>query len=124
MTGHTGYMISKTTLYIPGFTKELSYVSEGIIILYNVCAVPWGLVVLWGIQYRGDIMSTVWDILSTVRVFNTMGDIMINVGDIMINVGDIMINVGDIMINVEDIMSTMGLFSTMGVILSTIGGIS
>ena len=32
-------------------------------------------------------MSTVGDILSTVGVFSTMGDIMINVGDILSTVG-------------------------------------
>ena len=39
-----------------------------ILILYNVCAVPWGCSVLWG-----DIMSTVGDMLSTVGVFSTVG---------------------------------------------------
>ena len=46
-------------------------------------------------------MSTVGDILSTVRVFSTVGDIMINVGDIL---------------------STVGVFSTVGDIMSTVGG--
>ena len=32
-------------------------------------------------------MSTVGDILSTVGVFSTVGDIMINVGDILSTVG-------------------------------------
>ena len=32
-------------------------------------------------------MSNVGDILSTVEVFSTVGDIMINVGDILITVG-------------------------------------
>ena len=41
------------------------------------------------------------DIMSTVRVFSTMGDIMSTLGDIMIHVGEIMRHVGDI-------MSTMG----------------
>ena len=58
------------------------------ITLYNVCAVPWGVLsTVGGAQYRGgcsvpwgDIMSTVGDILSTVGVFSTVGDIMINVG--------------------------------------------
>ena len=39
-------------------------------------------------------MVHVEDILSTVGMFSTMGDIMINVGDIMINVGDILSAVG------------------------------
>ena len=47
-------------------------------------------------------MSTVGDILSTVGVFSTVGDIMINVGDIL---------------------STVGVFSTVGVILSTVGDV-
>ena len=46
-------------------------------------------------------MSIVGDILSTVGVFSTMGDIMINVGDIL---------------------STVGVFSTVGDIMSTVGG--
>ena len=47
-------------------------------------------------------MSTVGDILSTVGVFSTVGDIMINVGDIL---------------------STVGVFSTVGDIMSTVGGV-
>ena len=62
-----------------------------------------------GAQYRGDIMSTVGDILSTVGVFSTVGDIMINVGDILSTVG-VFSTVGDIM-------------STVGVILSTVEGV-
>ena len=54
-------------------------------------------------------MSTVGDILSTVGVFSTVGDIMINVGDILSTVG-VFSTVGDIM-------------STMGVILSTVGDV-
>ena len=46
-------------------------------------------------EYRGG------DILSTVGVFSTVGDIMINVGDIL---------------------STVGVFSTVGDIMSTVGG--
>ena len=34
-------------------------------------------------------MSTMGDILSTVGVFSTMGDIMINVGDILSTVGGV-----------------------------------
>ena len=33
----------------------------------NVCSVP------WGVQYRGDIMMHVGDIMSTVGVFSTVG---------------------------------------------------
>ena len=54
-------------------------------------------------------MSTVGDILSTVGVFSTVGDIMINVGDILSTLG-VFSTVGDIM-------------STMGVILSTVGDV-
>ena len=36
------------------------------------------------------------DILSTVGVFSTMGDIMSTVGDIMITVGGILSTVGDV----------------------------
>ena len=36
-----------------------------------------------GVQYRGDIMSTVGVILSTVGMFSTMGVIMMHVGDTM-----------------------------------------
>ena len=54
-------------------------------------------------------MSTVGDILSTVGVFSTVGDIMINVGDILSTVG-CSVPWGDIM-------------STVGVILSTVGDV-
>ena len=54
-------------------------------------------------------MSTVGDILSTVGVFSTVGDIMINVGDILSTVG-VFSTVGDTM-------------STVGVILSTVGDV-
>ena len=43
---------------------------QGLNTLYNVCAVPWGDIMstVGGYhEYRGDIMSTVGDILSTVE---------------------------------------------------------
>ena len=72
-------------------------------------------------------MSTVGDILSTVGVFSTVGDIMINVGDILSTVGVFStmggyheyhggyleyhgrcsVPWGDIMMHVGDIMSTV-----------------
>ena len=58
--------------------------------LYNVCAVPVGCSVPWG-------------------VFST-------VGDVMIHVGDIMIHVGDIIIHMRDIMSTVGGVQYRGVL--------
>ena len=54
-------------------------------------------------------MNTAGDILSTMGVFSTVGDIMINVGDILSTVG-VFSTVGDIM-------------STVGVILSTVGDV-
>ena len=51
-------------------------------------------------EYRGDI-------LSTVGVFSTVGDIMIKVGDILSTMG-VFSTVGDIMSTVGDIMSTVG----------------
>ena len=46
--------------------------------LYNVCAVPWGVLsTVGGVQYRGGISWVPWG------VFSTVGDIMINVGDIL-----------------------------------------
>ena len=36
-----------------------------------------------GVQYCGDIMSTVGVILSTVGMFSTVGNIVMHVGDIM-----------------------------------------
>ena len=58
--------------------------------LYNVCAVPWGVLRTMGVfSTVGDIMSTVGDILSTVGVFSTVGDIMINVGDILSTMGGV-----------------------------------
>ena len=47
--------------------------------LYNVCSVPSGE---GGVQYHEGR-----DILSTMGVYNTMGDIMSNVGDILSTVG-------------------------------------
>ena len=52
------------------------------ITLYNVCAVPWGVLsTVGGVQYRGGISWVPWGI-SWVPwgVFSTVGDIMINVG--------------------------------------------
>ena len=62
--------LTAVKIYDPG-TKFFDFTRNT---LYNVCAVPWGCSVPWGgVQYRGDI-------LSTVGVFSTGGDIMINVG--------------------------------------------
>ena len=71
--------------------------------LYNVCSVPWGFSVLWREyhEYCGDI-------LSTVGVFITMGDIMINVRDILSTMG---------------CSVPWGIMSTVRVILSTMGDI-
>ena len=52
------------------------------------------------LEYRGDIMINVGDILSTVGVFSTMGDIMSSV---------------------KVILSTVGVFSTMGDIIMHMG---
>ena len=59
------------------------------------CSVPWGaqyrggyLEYRRGVQYRGDIMTTVGVILSTVGVSVPWRDIMMHVGDIMSTVGD------------------------------------
>ena len=65
-------------------------------------------------------MSTVWDILSTVGVFSTVGGYHDKCGGILSTVGDIMSTVevilstmgdvqycGDIMMHVGDIMSTV-----------------
>ena len=73
-------------------------------------------------------MSTVGDILSTVGVFSTMGDIMINVGryleyregcsvpwrDIMSTVGVTLSTVGDIMLHMGRYHEYRGVFSTVG----------
>ena len=85
-----------------------------IITLYNVCAVPWGVLSTVGgyHEYReGDIMSTVGDILSTV-------------GDIMINVGDILSTVGVILSTVGGVQDPGGISScTWSDILSTVEGV-
>ena len=60
-----------------------------------------------------------WDILSTVGVFSTVGDIMINMGDIMINMGDIMSTV-EVFSMVGDIIFCN--LSTMGDIMIHVGG--
>ena len=60
-----------------------------------MCAVPWGVLsTVGGVQYRGDIMSTV--------------------GGYLEYRGGCSVPWGDIMINVGDIMSTVGVFSTVG----------
>ena len=41
----------------------------------------------WGVQYRGGYHEYRGDILSTVRVFSTVGDIMSTVGVILSTVG-------------------------------------
>ena len=77
------------------FVRSVSVVFWVVVfILYNVCAVPWG-------------------VLSTMGVFSTMGDIMINVGDILSTMG--------VFSTVGDIMSTVGVFSTMGDIMINVG---
>ena len=58
------------------------------------------------VQYRGGV-------LSTVRVFSTVGDIMSTVGGYLEYRGGVQYR-GDIMINVGDILSTVGVFSTVG----------
>ena len=58
--------------------------------LYNVCAVPWG-------------------VLSTMGVFSTVGDIMSTVGGYLEYRGGCSVPWGDIMINVGDILSTGGI---------------
>ena len=68
--------------------------------LYNVCAVPWGLLSTVGVfSTVGDIMINVGDILSTVGVFSTVGDIMSTVGGILSTVGGVQYR-GDIMMHV------------------------
>ena len=60
------------------------------ITLYNVCAVPWGCSVPWedilstvgGVQYRGGYHDKCGDILSTVRVFSTVGGYLEYRGDV------------------------------------------
>ena len=55
---------------------QTSTTSYNILTLYNVCAVPWGVLsTVGGVQYRGDIMSTV-------GVFSTVGVILSTVGDV------------------------------------------
>ena len=76
--------------------------------LYNVCAVPWGVLSTVGMfSTVGDIMSTVGDILSTVGVFITVG---------------VFSTVGDIMSTVGVILSTVGVFSTVGRYHDALGG--
>ena len=71
-------------------TVKFIYYSGRISTLYNVCAVPWGVLSTVGVcSTVGGIMSTVGDILSTLGVFSTVGDIMINVGDILSTVGGV-----------------------------------
>ena len=51
------------------------------IALYNVCAVPWGVLSTVGVfSTVGDIMSTVGGYKISVGVFSTVGDIMSTVG--------------------------------------------
>ena len=62
--------------------------------LYNVCAVPWGVLSTVGVfitvgdvQYRGGYHEYRGGYLEYCGVFSTVGDIMINVGDILSTVG-------------------------------------
>ena len=71
-----------------------------VIILYNVCAVPWGVISTGGyheyrggyLEYRGGVQycegyhDNVGDILSTVGVFSTV-EVFSTVGDAMSTVG-------------------------------------
>ena len=64
-----------------------------------------------GVQYRGEIMSAVRDTQYREGYHDTRGDIMSTVGDIIFcNLS----TVEDIMIHMGDILSTMGVFNTMG----------
>ena len=48
------------------------------------CSVHWGIMsTLESVQYSGDTMMSVGDIMSTAGVFSTLGDNMMSVGDIM-----------------------------------------
>ena len=56
--------------------------------LYNVCAVPWGVLsTVGGVQYHGRYHEYRGGYLEYRGVFSTLGDIMINVGDILSTVG-------------------------------------
>ena len=73
------------------------------ITLYNVCAVP------WGVLSTVRVFSTMGDILSTMRVFSTVGAYHDKCGGYLEYRG-VFTTLGDIM-------------STMGVILSTMGDV-
>ena len=47
----------------------------------------WG--VPWGVQYRGGYREYRGDILGTVGILSTMGDIIMHVGDIMSTMGGV-----------------------------------
>ena len=74
------------------------------------CSVPWGCSVLGGISWVpwGDIMSTVGDILSTMGGVQYRGDILSTVG-VFSTVGDIMSTVGVILSAVGDVQYRGGI---------------
>ena len=75
-----------------------------------MCAVPWGVLsTVGGIQYHGGMSRVPWgDMLSTVGVFSTVGDIMSTVGGYLEYRGGCSVPCADIMMHVGDIMSTVG----------------
>ena len=59
------------------------------------------------VQYRGGVQDRGGDILSTVGVFSTVGDIMINVGDSLSTMGGYLQYRGGCSVPWGDIMSTV-----------------
>ena len=100
--------------FLTGEVKPLCV--QHIYTLYNVCAVPWGCSVLWGVfstmggyhEYRGDIMSTVGDILSTVGGLQYRGGYLEYHGGVQYR-GDIMSTVGVILSTVRDVQYREGI---------------
>ena len=65
----------------PVFNRHVPVINHPVIItLYNVCAVPWGCLVPWGVQYCGGYHEYRGGYFEYRGVFSTVGDIMINVG--------------------------------------------
>ena len=62
---------------------------------------------LGGVQYRGGYHDKCGDILSTMGVFSTVGDIMSTVGGYLEYRGGCSVPWRDIMMHVGDIMSTV-----------------
>ena len=103
-------IVSRFSVFVV-YKSAVSTVQKSNFTLYNVCAVPWGVLSTVGaVQYRGGYHEYRGGYLEYRGVFSTVGGIMINGGGYLEYRGGCSVPWGDIM-------------STVGVILVTVGDV-